>query len=307
MSKILIVGSGPVALYYGALFSMYGYLVDHVNVSKRRKNNIIDSLFVVSELPDFKYTYKVNFVSNLKPWKYNYIIVACEVKRANQICLFLQQGDTPTIVLTSCWNTYRRTGDITSPVIWGFPKILCESNDTFLKAVSSRSILINLKDEYNTPQKVKTFRKLFAKVKIKLQSVNLEYVYPYLFLLTTCMYAQLLNHQEANSNNSIISPNKLVMEDCYADAYVLLAKKRKIPVNQAEFQTGIHWNPKLLINTTELLLRDSKYSSSVTGWIIDQLINYKRTKMQYFIKTILSDKNTNQLNRLRLTLQRYAK
>lgn len=302
MSKLLIVGSGPVALYYGSLFSMYGYLVDHTITTERRKNDITGTLSVVSELPNFKYIYKANLVPDLEPWKYEYIIVACESKHANCLCKSLKQSAPPTIVLTSCWNTYRGTEDNASSVIWGFPRILCESTKNCLKAVSLENILIDAQDVYNSPQKVSIFRTLFESVKVELQPVNLEYVYPYLFLLTTCMYTQLLNEQKASLDNSIVSLDRQVMDGCYADAYILMSEKMKVPVNQAELQAELQWNPDLLINTASFLLRESKSSLSITGWIINQLINHKRAKMQYFIKTVLEDSNTKQLKRLRLAL-----
>ena len=302
MSRLLIIGSGPVALYYGSLFSNYGYLVDHTITTERRKNDITDRFSVVSELPEFKCIYNANLVTNLELGKYEYIIIACEAKHANSLCISLKQSDLPTIVLTSCWNTYHEDGNTSSSAIWGFPRILCESTKNCLKAISLETILIDAKDVYDSPQKVLTFRALFASVNVELQPVNLGYVYPYLFLLTTCMYTQMLNEQKVGLDISFIRTDRPVMDDCYTDAYILLSKKMEIPVDQAESQTGVQWNPDFLINTATFLLRESNSSLSVTGWIVNQLINHKRTKMQYFIKTLLEDSNTKDLNHLRLAL-----
>ncbi len=304
MPRLLVVGSGPVSLYYGFLFSRYSYLVDHTITTERRKNDIRSMVSIGIELTDFKCIYKPSLVPTFQPWKYEYIIVACESKRAEYICNSLQQSDPPTIVLTSCWNTYHGISDNAIPILWGFPRILCESTKSCLKVVSSRDILIDSLGMNKKPEIIKNFETLFASIEVELQPVNLEYVYPYLFMLTTCMYTQLLNEQKVSLDNSIVNSDRRVMNDCYIDAYILLSETMKIPVNQAELQTGIRWIPDLLINTAGLLMRESRSSLSPTGWIINQLINHKPAKMQYFIKTLLADSNTKQFKRLRFAMEK---
>jgi hypothetical protein len=302
MSRLLIVGSGAVALYYGALFSRHDHLVDHIIISDREKHDPTSRVSVVSELSDSEYVYEPSFVPTFEPLNYQNIIVACESKRANHLCSSLQANAPPIIVLTSCWNTYRQVDNNASSVIWGFPRVVCESTKSCLKAVSLGTILIDAQDVYLTPQKISPFTTLFASVKVKLQPVNLKYVYPYLFLLTTCMYAQLLNERKVSLEHHSISSDRKVMEGCYADAYILLTKEMRIPVSQAELQTRLQWNPNLLINIARSLRQESQSSLSITGWIVNQLMNHKRFKMEYFIRTILADSNTKHLRRLRLVL-----
>lgn len=302
MSRLLIVGIGPVAFYYGCVFLMYGYSVDHTIPMGSKQKKIVDKISVIGQSPEFKCLYKPNLVLDVKPWKYEYIIIACESKRARDFCTFLKDKAPPSIVLTSCWNSYHGSTDKTNTILWGFPRILCESTENCLKGISLGKILTDVRDVHHAPQKILTYKTLFKSIKIELQPVNLEYVYPYLFLLTTCMYTQLLNEYKGTFDKNLTSFNRQVMDDCYADAYILLGEKMKIAVNQAELEAGIPWNPKLLIDTASLFLQELKSSQSVTGWIINQLINHKSIKMHYFIKTILKDKNTTELKRLKLAL-----